>query len=51
MRVSGFIVLAILGTVYLLLSLNSDGLLAGFGYVFAALMFSLAIVNVLRPPK
>jgi hypothetical protein len=49
MRVGGFVVLAGMATVYLLLSIGSEGLLAGFGYIFAALLYSLAVINLVKP--
>lgn len=51
MRVAGFVILSGMGTVYLLLSMDSGGLLAGFGYLFAALLYVLSILNLVKPRK
>jgi len=51
MRWSGFVILGGMGTLYLLLAREVEGLLAGFGYVASALLFVLAVLNVLRPKK
>lgn len=51
MRVAGFVMLAGMATVYLLLSMGSGGLLAGFGYIFAALLYILAVMNLVKPRK
>lgn len=51
MRLAGFTILAGMGTVYLLLSMDSGGLLAGFGYLFAALLYVLSILNLVKPRK
>jgi len=51
MRWSGFIILSGMGVLYALLSRSADGLLAGFGYASAALLFLLAIMNVVMPHK
>jgi len=50
-KVLGFVVLAGMGTVYLLLSMGSAGLLAGFGYLFAALLYVLSILNLVKTRK
>lgn len=51
MRIAGFVMMAVMATVYLLLSMSSVGLLAGFGYVFAALLYILAVMNLVKPRK
>lgn len=51
MRWSGALILSLLAVLYFLLSRNADGLLAGFGYACAALLFMLAIMNLVRPRK
>lgn len=51
MRWTGFAFLGIMGLLYFLLARNSEGLLAGFGYVFAALLFLLSFLNLVRPRK
>jgi hypothetical protein len=51
MRLLGFVVLAGMATVYLLLSMGSAGLLAGFGYLFAALLYVLSILNLVKTRK
>jgi hypothetical protein len=51
MRWSGAVVMALMATLYFLLSQNSEGMLAAFGYGCAALLFILAIMNILRPHK
>ena len=51
MRWSGFVILSGMGLLYWLLALEAEGLLAGFGYSASALLFVLAVLNVLRPKK
>jgi hypothetical protein len=51
MRLSGFVILGSLATLYFLLALEVDGLLAAFGYVASALLYVLAVLNVVRPKK
>jgi hypothetical protein len=51
MRWSGFFFLSAMGGLYALLARTADGLLAGFGYAFAALLFVLAVMNLVRPSK
>jgi len=51
MRWSGFVILAGMGSLYLLLAREVEGLLAGFGYVASALLYVLAFMNVARPKK
>jgi hypothetical protein len=51
MRVAGFVMFALMATVYLLLSMGAEGLLAGFGYLFSALLYILAVMNLIRPRK
>lgn len=51
MRWSGFLILGGFATLYLLLALEAEGLLAGFGYVASALFYMLSIVNLVRPRK
>jgi hypothetical protein len=51
MRWSGFFFLTGMGVLYGLLARNSEGLLAGFGFACAALLFILAIMNLIRPHK
>ena len=51
MRLSGFVILAGMGTLYLLLAQGAEGLLAGFGYSASALLYLLAFMNVARPKK
>ena len=38
-------------TLYLLLALEVEGLLAGFAYVASALFYVLSIVNLVKPKK
>lgn len=51
MRWTGFVLMAGMGSLYLLLAMQVDGLLAGFGYVFAALLFLLSIMNLFKASK
>ena len=51
MRWSGFAVLAGLATLYFLLALEAEGLLAGFGYTAAALLYVLSFLNLVKPRK
>jgi hypothetical protein len=51
MRWTPFLIFGLFGVLNLLLSMEADGLLAGFGYLSAALFFVLALLNVLRPRK
>ena len=51
MRLSGFVILGGMGTLYLLLAQGAGGLLAGFGYSASALLYVLAVLNVVRPKK
>lgn len=51
MRWTGFTIFALMGLLNFLLSREAEGLLAGFGYLSAALFFVLALVNVLKPRK
>ena len=51
MRWSGAAIFALFGVLNFMLSREAEGLLAGFGYLSAALFFVLAVLNVLRPRK
>jgi hypothetical protein len=51
MRWSGFAVLALFGTLYLLLSLGAEGLLQAFGFIAAGLFYVLSVVNFVKPRK
>jgi hypothetical protein len=45
------LMLSIFATLYVLLAQNADGMLAGFAYTSAALLFMLAMMFLMRPPK
>ena len=51
MRWSGFLILGSLATLYLLLAREAEGLLAGFGYVAAAMLYILSFLNLVKPKK
>ena len=51
MRWSGFAVMAALATLYFLLAMKAEGLLAGFGYTASALLYVLSFLNLVKPKK
>ena len=51
MRVAGFVIFALMATLYFLLAREAEGLLAGFGYLASALFYVLSIVNLAKPRK
>ena len=51
MRVSGFVILVCMATLYFLLAQGVDGLLAAFGYTVSALLYVLAVLNLVRPKR
>lgn len=51
MRWSGFAVMAALATLYFLLAMEAEGLLAAFGYVASALLYILSFLNLVKPRK
>lgn len=51
MRWSGLVILGGMGLLYFLLAREAEGLLAGFGFSASALLFVLAVLNVVRPKK
>lgn len=48
---SGFVVLGGMATLYFLLAREAEGLLAGFGFVVAAVLYIVAVMNLVRPRK
>ena len=51
MRWSGFLILGSLATLYFFLASEAEGLLAGFGYVAAAMLYILSFLNLVKPKK
>jgi len=51
MRWSGFAVMTGLATLYFFLASEAEGLLAGFGYVAAAMLYILSFLNLVKPKK
>jgi len=47
----GFLVLGGMATLYFLLAREAEGLLAGFGYVVAAVLYIVSVLNLVRPRK